>query len=147
MRTTTTIMGRRRIANTPRSRPSPHHRPTRRGGANGRRHRPAAATRERRRIMVAFVPIDHHPRRKGQGYRIDVSRDRSMIMAVPIIVNGGGGFAAGGGGGRGGVVGRGVGGVGLDSRLPSPLLRRRPPPPPAPRGRPPSCSAGPDCRR
>ena len=127
-------MGRRRIANTPRSRPSPRRRPTPRGGAGGRRRRPAAATRERRRITVArpFVPIDHHPRREDHGYCIDVSRDGSMITAVPIVVNGGGGFTAGGGGGRGGVVGRGVGGVGFDSRPPSSSSRRRPPPPPSP---------------
>ena len=129
-------MGGRRIANMPRSLPSPRCRPTPRGGAGGR---PAAATRERRPIKVArprggggFVPIDHHPRREDHGYRIDVSRDRSMITAVPIVVNGGGGFAAGGGGGRGGVVGRGVGGVGFDSRPPSSSSRRRPPPPPSP---------------
>ena len=78
------------------------------------------------------MPIDHHPRREDHRYHIDVSRDGSMIMAVPIVVDGGGGFAAGGGGGQGGVVGRGVGGVGFDSRPPSSSSRRRPPPPPSP---------------
>jgi hypothetical protein len=62
-----------------------------------------------------FVPIDHHPRREDHGNHIDVSRDGSMITAVSIVVDGGGGFAAGGGGGRGGVVGRGVGGVRFNS--------------------------------
>jgi hypothetical protein len=36
------------------------------------------------------VPIDHHPRREDHGYRIDVSRDGSMIMAVPIVDDRGG---------------------------------------------------------
>jgi hypothetical protein len=36
------------------------------------------------------VPVDHHPRREDHGFRIDVSRDGSMIMAVPIVVDEGG---------------------------------------------------------
>ena len=36
-----------------------------------------------------FVPIDHHLRREDHGYRINVFRDRSLIMAVPIVIDGG----------------------------------------------------------
>ena len=35
------------------------------------------------------MPINHHPRREDHGYRINVSREGSMITAVPIVFNGG----------------------------------------------------------
>ena len=76
--------------------------------------------------------INHHPRREDQRYHINVSKDGSMITAVPIIVDGRGGFTARGGRGRGGVLGKGAGRVGFDSRPPSLSSCRWPPPPPGP---------------